>query len=132
MITIEGANEVAKIASRNFTKLGYVNYSLLGGRFKDVLAGILSNEQLFDLVFIDGHHDKKATKEYFEQLYPFLSDNPVLIFDDINWSEGMKQAWQEIHNDERIHCSFDLNKWGICLVDKSVRNSKRTTYKVVY
>ena len=95
------------------------------GRFKDVLAGILSNEQLFDLVFIDGHHDKKATKEYFEQLYPFLSDNSILIFDDINWSEGMKQAWQEIHNDERIHCSFDLNKWGICIVDKSVKRRNK-------
>ena len=132
LITIEGSDEVAKIASRNFKKLGYSSFSVLQGRFNGVLPGILSKEKLLDLVFIDGHHDKKATKEYFEVLYPFLSDNSLLIFDDINWSEGMKQVWSEINNDERIYCSFDLNKWGICIVNKSTRKPSRNIYKIVF
>jgi len=90
-----------------------------------VLPSLLSKDLLFDLVFIDGHHDKKATEQYFEQLYPFLSNNSVVIFDDIDWSEGMKQVWQQIYRDKRITCSFDLLKWGVCIIDKSGKKQKR-------
>ena len=128
-ITIEGAGEVAELALRNFKKLEYVDYSVEVGRFTDVLPSLLSKEKLYDLVFIDGHHDKTATQQYFELLYPFLENKSVLIFDDINWSEGMKEVWQQIYSDSRVHFSVDLGKWGICIVDKSIKSTKKLYYK---
>ena len=47
---------------------------------------------------------------------PFLSDNSVLVFDDIHWSEGMLSAWTEIiENEENIIFSIDLVQLGICV-----------------
>jgi predicted O-methyltransferase YrrM len=130
LITIEGAGKVAKKAMENFHNLQYTRYSVEVGKFSDVLPNVLSKDLLFDLVFIDGHHDKKATEQYFEQLYPLLSNNSIVIFDDIDWSEGMREIWEQIYTDERITCSFDLNKWGLCVIDKSEISSKKKYYQL--
>lgn len=130
LITIEGAGQVAKKAVENFQKLEYQNYSVEVGKFSDVLPKLLSKNRLFDLVFIDGHHDKKATAQYFEQLYPFLSNNAIVIFDDIDWSEGMRKFWTEIYTDNKISCSIDLNKWGLCIINKSEKKSKKRHYNL--
>ena len=132
LITIEGSKNVAKIASKNFLEMGFSNFTLYEGRFKDVLSNILSKENLFDMVFIDGHHDKDATKEYFEQIYPFLSENSILIFDDINWSKGMSEVWEIIYKDIRINQSIDLDKWGICFINKHKENTKINYQKLIF
>lgn len=129
-ISIEGSNEVAKIAAQNLVKVGYKNFTVKTGKFKDVLPEILVRDANIDMVFIDGHHDKVATKEYFEMLYPHLAENSILIFDDINWSPGMQQVWKEIYSDERINVSFDLHKWGICHIDKKKKGGKRKYFKL--
>jgi len=117
-ITIEGSDELAKIAKNNFKSLDYTNYEIVTGRFSDTLPSILSQHNEFDFVFIDGHHDKDATLQYFEQIYPSLKNFAIICFDDINWSEGMQAAWSKIYQDQRIKISFDLYKMGICLVNK--------------
>lgn len=132
LITIEGAEEVSKIAEKNFHKMGFDNFTIHNGRFKDVLPKILSNDNLFDLVFIDGHHDQIATKEYFEQIYPFLEERAILIFDDIYWSEGMTKVWEEIYNDNRVNYSIDIGRWGICYVNKKISNSQVNYRKLIF
>ena len=116
--TIEGSQERAKIANKSLKDWNYKNFQVLNGRFSEILPNILDKNKLIDFAFIDGHHDENATQEYFELLYPFLTNKSILIFDDINWSEGMKSAWQNISNDSKIHTSFDLYQWGICLINK--------------
>ena len=51
-------------------------------------------------------------------VYPFLANNAVVIFDDINWSTGMQNAWDQIKKDSKTYHSFELKKWGISLIDK--------------
>lgn len=125
--TIEGAKEVAQIAEINLKKINYPNYQVEVGKFNEVLPEILKNNKVWDFVFIDGHHDKTATKAYFELIFPFLSERAIIIFDDINWSAGMKEVWQEIHLDQRIKLSFETSKWGICVIDKN-RTVKETKH----
>ncbi len=118
LITIEGAKAYSSIAAENFSDIELNNIIQYTGRFSDVLPGILKDHQPIDFVFIDGHHDGDATVSYFEQLLPFLSRTAWLLFDDISWSQGMKQAWKTISGDERISFSADLSLVGICYLER--------------
>lgn len=129
--TIEGSAELAKHANSNLKKINYKDYVVHNGRFLDVLPTILSDtNKLVDFVFIDGHHDKIATWEYFELIYSATSKKSIFIFDDINWSEGMKDVWQRIYMDKRISVSFDIGNWGICFIDQGNRLEEKKHYKL--
>lgn len=112
--TIEGAKEVANIAKNNIQKAGCKNITQIVGRFQDVLKPLLDELGEVNFAFIDGHHDKIATLEYYNMIKPYLSKESIIIFDDINWSNGMREAWGEILKDSSIKESEDLGKLGIC------------------
>ena len=87
---------------------------------------VLFENKPIDYVFLDAHHDKNATIEYFETLLPYLSDNCIIVFDDIRWSRGMKKAFSLITQNPRIKFVFDLKEMGVCIL------APETTEKVVY
>lgn len=74
----------------------------------------LTPDQKFDLIYIDGHHDYKATLHYFDLLKAHAHNESLFIFDDIHWSKGMSKAWKEISNSPEIHVSIDTFNWGLC------------------
>ena len=121
IVTIEGAKTLAKYAEQNIETIGLENVRVVAGRFQDVLDEVLNESSPIDFAFIDGHHDEKATMRYFEQIIPFLSNQPrVLVFDDMPWSPGMKRVWKKIKVDERVKISVDFRKVGICLMNKKI------------
>ena len=69
--------------------------------------------QIFDLVYFDGNHSKKATLEYFEALFPTISNDSVWIFDDIHWSADMEEAWEIIKKHSKVSVTIDTFQWGI-------------------
>ncbi|MBI4005366.1 MAG: class I SAM-dependent methyltransferase [Gammaproteobacteria bacterium] len=115
--TLEGAESLASLASENFHKLDLDNVKIIVGRFQDTLNKVLNENGDMDFVFIDGHHDEKATLAYFEQVIPFLAERALLVLDDITWSEGMNRAWKTITEDKRIKISVDLRDIGICVLN---------------
>ncbi|MCH7886307.1 MAG: class I SAM-dependent methyltransferase, partial [Planctomycetes bacterium] len=119
IITLEGAQTLADLARKNFERLALGNIVLKVGRFQDTLGQVLKDEPRIDFAFIDGHHDEHATLGYFEQLYPCLSEAAIVVFDNINWSSGMKRAWRTIAADQRITLSVDLFWAGVCLLSQS-------------
>ncbi len=124
LTTIEGAEELARIADETLHGLGWNGVQVLAGRFADVLPDLLRSSEPIGLAFIDGHHDQVATKRYFEMIHPFLARHAVLVFDDIRWSDGMRAAWKEIRSDPRVKYAVDLEQWGICLLEKGVVGPK--------
>ena len=72
-----------------------------------------SKPQIFDLVYFDGNHSKKATLAYFKALLPTISNDSVWIFDDIHWSTDMEEAWEIIKNDPKVSVTIDTFQWGI-------------------
>jgi predicted O-methyltransferase YrrM len=72
-----------------------------------------SKPQIFDLVYFDGNHSKKATLAYFEALLPTISNDSVWIFDDIHWSADMEEAWEIIKNHPKVSVTIDTFQWGI-------------------
>ena len=69
--------------------------------------------QIFDLVYFDGNHSKKATLDYFEALLPTISNDSVWIFDDIHWSADMEEAWEIIKKHPKVSVTIDTFQWGI-------------------
>lgn len=106
--TLEGCPETAGIASEIFNKAGVNDIEQITGNFDDTLPGVINKLDKLDFVFIDGNHTKEATLRYFEWCLPKVHDDTLLIFDDIYWSEGMKQAWAEIKSHPQVRVTIDL------------------------
>lgn len=115
LITMEGSPELVKIAGNHIEGLGIKNVEIIEGRFQDNLPRILEENKPIDYVFIDGHHDEKATIDYYNLFIPYLKDGAVLVFDDISWSKGMKKAWKTIQKDNRISLAINFKEIGICI-----------------
>jgi predicted O-methyltransferase YrrM len=114
LVSLEGAPALVEVARRHLAELGLERATIVAGRFQDTLDGVLASESPVDYAFVDGHHDRDATLEYFEQILPASAQNAVLIFDDISWSPGMRQAWRTIAAHPRVGVAIDLFKVGIC------------------
>lgn len=108
LITVEGCPQTAAIARQNFSALNLDNVELQVGNFDAVLPAILNQHAKPDFVYIDGNHRKDATVHYFDLVLPEVTENTLLIFDDIYWSKGMKEAWAQIKKHPKVTVTVDL------------------------
>ncbi|GAA4208824.1 hypothetical protein GCM10022289_33260 [Pedobacter jeongneungensis] len=118
IITIEGCPQTAEVAKKNFEALNLDNIELHIGNFDLILPDIIAKQPSLDFVYIDGNHRKDATLNYFKWCLPKVNENSLLIFDDIYWSEGMKEAWTEIKNHPDVSVTVDLFWIGLVYFKK--------------
>ncbi len=86
------------------------------GNFDKTLKPTLSSIDKLDWVFIDGNHQKEPTIRYFEQCLEKCTSDSVLLFDDIYWSKGMAEAWENIKQHPRVSVTLDLFQVGIVFI----------------
>lgn len=108
VITMEGCPETAKIAYQNFISLELKNIELQVGNFNDLFPKEVEANQQLDFVYIDGNHTKEATLAYFNLCLTKVHEGTLLIFDDIYWSYGMKEAWEQIKTHPDVTVTIDL------------------------
>jgi predicted O-methyltransferase YrrM len=113
VISIESNYQLIDIVLKQFKKLGIQNAKIVEGNFDQALETVLSETEKLDFVFIDGNHSKEATLRYFELIKPNLHNNSCIIFDDIYWSKGMYEAWNEMKRDEYVSVTIDIFQFGI-------------------
>lgn len=118
IITIEGCPETAKKAYENFQDLELDNIELQVGNFDTLLTRVIEGFPQLDFVYVDGNHRKDATLNYFNWCLPKVHENSVLIFDDIYWSKGMKEAWEEIKSHPDVMVTIDLFWIGLVYFKK--------------
>jgi len=106
--TLEGCPETSGMANETFAKAGINDIDLITGNFNETLPGVVDKLAELDFVFVDGNHQKDATLKYFDWCLPKVHENSLLIFDDIYWSEGMKEAWSEIKAHPSVTVTIDL------------------------
>jgi predicted O-methyltransferase YrrM len=114
--TIEGCPETAKIAEAQLRKYEMNNVSISIAPFEKALSQYM--DDLFDLVYFDGNHQKEATLHYFEQLLQTAHNDTVFIFDDIHWSKDMTEAWETIKNHPKVTVTIDTFFWGFVFFRK--------------
>lgn len=117
MKTIEACSVTLDYAQDQFEKLRLTRITSINSSFAESLAGLKSEEK-FDLVFIDGHHDGKATLEYFKSLLKYKHNDTLFIFDDIHWSPSMEMAWERIKTHPEVQVTIDTFQWGLVFFRK--------------
>lgn len=115
LVTMEGAVEVAAVASGIIQSFGLFNTSIVHGNFDETLTDALDKLKTVDFAFVDGNHRQEPTERYFQQILPKTNNNSILVFDDIHWSGEMEAAWQTIRKHPSVRCSVDLFFMGIVL-----------------
>jgi len=120
VITIEGDEKIADVASMNFESLSKKNISLLRGSFEEMLPTALKQLEKADLIYLDGNHRREATLNYFQQSLPCIHEKSIVIIGDIHWSKEMKEAWEEIISNPAATATIDLFYLGIIFFKKEL------------
>lgn len=119
-ITLEGCPETAQLARDNFRRFPHLDIRLVEGAFETVLPGVLQDTPHIDYLYIDGHHKLEPTLRYIDQCKPFLSENAIVVVDDINWSEEMRSAWKQLKSDPFFSLSIDIFMMGFLFTGKDL------------
>tara|TARA_R110002074_G_scaffold14788_1_gene51029 strand:- start:131777 stop:132550 length:774 start_codon:yes stop_codon:yes gene_type:complete len=114
--TIEGCPNTAKIAKRQFEDFQLKNIELHIKSFEDFFEK--DSTVHYDLVYIDGNHEKGKTLQYFNILLKKATNDSLFIFDDIYWSPSMTEAWNEIKTHPKVTVSIDTFYWGLVFFRK--------------
>lgn len=114
ILSLEGCNNTLAITENLFNKnFSNINYEFVNTEFDYLLKAYNLQPTIFNLIYFDGNHSKKATLEYFELLLPTITNDSVWIFDDIHWSPEMEEAWEEIKKHPKVTVTIDTFQWGL-------------------
>lgn len=119
IISFEGCPQTAKVAQQNFDKLGVDNIDVVLGNIDETLPATLKKlDRKLDYAYFDANHRYEPTVRYFENCLPYAHNDTIFIFDDIYWSEGMTQAWNEIKAHPQVTLTVDLFWIGLVFFRK--------------
>jgi predicted O-methyltransferase YrrM len=121
----EGAASIAGIARQNFNEFDLKNIHIIEGDFADTLPPLLSQLHKIDLAFVDGNHRKEYKLNYFHQLLNHSTTSSIFIFDDIHWSAGMEEAWEEIKQHRAVTLTIDLFFIGIIILSPDFNHKQQ-------
>ncbi|MDD3078528.1 MAG: class I SAM-dependent methyltransferase [Paludibacter sp.] len=127
--SFEGSPELVKIAGESFRELGVTNVEIIEGNIDSTLKSKLSELPAVDFIFIDANHSYSAVIEYFDLLIEKMSENAVIVVDDIYWSEDMQKAWAKIKCHNKVKSTIDIFEMGIIYLNPDL-NYKN--YRVRY
>ncbi len=111
--SLEGSQSLVEFSQTLFAKKERTNITSIQGNFDETLPKLFSTLSSFDLLYIDGNHTYEATLRYFKLALEKTTNGSVIIFDDIYWSKGMTQAWEEIKAHEQVKLSIDCFYFGM-------------------
>jgi predicted O-methyltransferase YrrM len=127
--TFEGATVIAAVAESNFERLDINNVHVIKGNLQYSLPQALEVIGQVDMAYIDAHHKKAATLRYFDLLLNKCNEHSFLIFDDIHWSKGMEEAWQQVINHQAVTLSIDLFFVGIVFFRRDFKEKQHFTIR---
>jgi predicted O-methyltransferase YrrM len=120
VVTFEGADALADIATLTFEFARAKNIQLIQGNIDTTLPSYLQTIRKLDFVFIDANHRYEPTVSYFHQVISKITETSIVILDDIHYSTEMQKAWNEIRNHKLVYGSADLFRCGILFFDPSL------------
>ncbi|SOE24128.1 Methyltransferase domain-containing protein [Spirosomataceae bacterium TFI 002] len=119
IFTFEGSKSVLNLAESVFQNLQLSNIETHLGNIDETLPSFLKSCDKINFVYLDANHRLEPTLRYFDLIFPHLSEDSIVVFDDIYWSSEMKQAWKSIKEDTRVRQTIDLFEVGIVFFRKA-------------
>ena len=112
LVSLEGHPDRADVARDTWGRLGLEGAEVVVGRFHQTLPGVLAGP-VYDLVFVDGDHDGRATVGYVTAIREASHPGTVLVLDDIDWSRDMREAWSQLRAGLTGSLVCDLGRVGL-------------------
>ncbi|PCJ57471.1 MAG: methyltransferase [Planctomycetota bacterium] len=109
LFTFEPNEAWRDVAIRNMERISDRFESVLG-TFEENIDLILGDNQKIDLAFIDAIHTKEFVLPQLDLVIKNSSDGAIIILDDINFSESMKDCWKQVSQDERFISSVTVGR----------------------
>jgi predicted O-methyltransferase YrrM len=106
LFTFEIQEEWRQIAVANLSSIG-TRFTSIAGAFEDKVEETLQ-ERKIDLAFIDAIHTRAWVLPQFEQVMKRMRPGGLVAFDDIHFSEDMRETWKIIASDPRGVASVGL------------------------
>lgn len=116
--TIEGNPRLNDLAKKTAHTLNIENIAFYSGQFSELLPEVLKESKAMDFVLIDGDHRGEALSRYFSMIMPALSEQAVVMVDDIRWSADMFDAWKTLSQLPAVTCSLDYFSFGLLFFRK--------------
>lgn len=113
-VGMEAYPELATEARRVWAVCGLNDATVVVGQFSDSLPLFLNDG--CDYAFVDGHHDGHATRQYFDLIAEQAEPGALIVLDDVDYSDGMRGAWQDIQHHADVVASADLGKIGLVVL----------------
>jgi predicted O-methyltransferase YrrM len=119
LLTFEPNDMWRHLAIRNLSQISD-RFDSIGGVFEEHIDDVLPQGQGIDLAFIDAIHTKEFVVPQLEMVIARSSDHAIIILDDINFSDSMRECWEEVSKDSRFMCSAALGeRVGILELNRS-------------
>jgi predicted O-methyltransferase YrrM len=112
LTSLEAYPALARQAEATWRQAGIDNARVVVGQFANTLAPTLAGA-MWDYAFIDGHHQGPATERYVEEVSGAAAPGALLALDDIDYSEGMRSAWQSVRRRPDVAASAVVGKIGL-------------------
>jgi hypothetical protein len=112
---VEGCPGTYAQAVDNITRSGLTNINAVNASFDNYIPEYIDKYGFPAWTYIDGNHNYESTMRYFKMLRNEEDPGQIMVFDDINWSDGMKAAWNDICDHENTTMTINLFFVGIVL-----------------
>lgn len=108
LMTYEPNEAWSKLARANLTAIA-PNFTLTNGTFEEKASATLQPITV-DIAFIDAIHTSEFVFAQYAVLKPFLKPGALVVCDDINFSDDMRQCWLTLANQTDVRASFELGE----------------------
>jgi predicted O-methyltransferase YrrM len=126
LVTIDGSPTSAAMAAETFAAVG-VAAEVIEDTFDaglDRLLGPPTPPSRFSLAFVDGHHDRDATRAYAGRIAPALVPGGLLLLDDITLNAGMWATWMALSGAPGWAAALHVGRVGVLLRDPDARQPR--------
>lgn len=107
LFTFEVNDVWAKLAEKNLSQISD-RFELTIGTFEENIDRVLPQNQSIDLAFIDAIHTKEFVVPQLDIVVARSSNKAIIVLDDINFSDNMRECWKDVSNDSRFAASATL------------------------
>jgi len=109
LLTFEPNDVWAKLAKNNLYQISH-RFDCILGTFEVNIDSSLPQGQCIDMAFIDAIHTKEFVIPQLEIVVAKSSSGAIIILDDINFSDNMRECWKEVSTDSRFSASAELGE----------------------
>jgi predicted O-methyltransferase YrrM len=109
LLTFEPNETWRRMAVACLEKIG-TRFISTAGTFEATIDEVLPAGESIDLAFIDAIHTRAFVMPQLERVVARCSDHALVILDDINFSDDMRDCWNQVARDPRFVSSVALGQ----------------------